>query len=110
MILHGDKEHTIRADRARPFRVGDLLSLYTGMRTKQCWLLMRRTCTMVRAIQITEGQNVVIDGESLSLDEREQLAVRDGFRDFAHMMEFWQGRLPFKGQIIHWRCDEEVRA
>ena len=110
MIVAGDKEHTIRAERARLFRVGDVLSLYTGMRTKQCRLLMRRTCTMVRSIQITEGQNVIIDGEFLSFDEREQLAVKDGFRDFAHMMEFWEGRLPFKGRIIHWRFNEEVRA
>jgi hypothetical protein len=45
----------------------------------------------------------------LDADERNSLAWRDGFRSrghdeaFAEMMEFWAGRLPFRGHIIHWR-------
>jgi hypothetical protein len=26
------------------------------------------------------------------------------------MMKFWDGRLPFKGQIIHWRYDPKTLA
>jgi hypothetical protein len=45
---------------------------------------------------------VSIDGVALSIDEREQLARSDGFESFAEMMQFWKGRLPFHGDIIHW--------
>jgi hypothetical protein len=34
-----------------------------------------------------------------------------GFKRYAlvTMMEFWNGRLPFHGQIIHWDYDHPVR-
>jgi hypothetical protein len=38
-------------------------------------------------------------------DEVEQLAQRDGFASYHGMMQFWEGRLPFEGHIIHWRRD-----
>ena len=46
---------------------------------------------------------VAVDGLGLECDEKEALARRDGFRDFAEMMAFWKGRLPFIGHIIHWK-------
>jgi hypothetical protein len=49
---------------------------------------------------------VAIGGVELDPSEREALARRDGFPDFATMLEFWAGRLPFKGHIIHWRKPE----
>jgi hypothetical protein len=36
------------------------------------------------------------------LSECEALARRDGFENFAEMMEFWKDRLPFRGHIVHW--------
>ena len=35
-ILAGTKAQTIRADRKRHVRSGELVQLYTGMRTRQC--------------------------------------------------------------------------
>lgn len=59
---------------------------------------------------------VISNPELLSLhkldtSERDQFARRDGFADFADMMEFWgartlggkKSRLPFYGHIFHWR-------
>jgi hypothetical protein len=102
-ILSGAKTHTIRAIRANPDKPGNTLHLYTGLRQKGARLLMRAPCVKVEEVEIDANHFIKIDGEELSTDEYEALAVRDGFSSFHGMMEFWDGRLPFKGHIIHWR-------
>lgn len=110
-ILDGRKTHTIRGVRANPDKPGNTLHLYTGLRQKGATLLMRVLCVKVEEIEIRDGifgdENhaaVSIDGASLDRSEREALAVRDGFADFEQMIQFWRGRLPFKGHVIHWRA------
>jgi hypothetical protein len=111
-ILDGRKTHTIRATRHNPDKVGNTLHLYTGLRLKrkngksQAKLLMRVPCVKVEEVEIAAMNRVVIDGQELSQDEREQLAHRDGFKGWLDMMEFWLGRLPFKGHIIHWKFND----
>lgn len=115
-ILDGKKTHTIRAIRANADKPGNMLHLYTGLRTKRAKLLMRRECVKIEEIAIDFllegyfGPNptyiVRIDGEQLDRTECETLARRDGFSDFREMMKFWRepkNRLPFKGHVIHWR-------
>lgn len=114
-IRAGTKHHTIRAERRDgrvPAKAGDTLSLYCGMRTKWCFMITdnRVECTKVQPISIEIKTRpeyqliyVVVDGEVLDSSEAEQLAKCDGFPDFKTMMQFWEGRLPFKGYIIHWR-------
>jgi hypothetical protein len=104
-ILDGRKTHTIRAARANPDKPGNTLHLYTGLRQKGARLLMRVPCMKVEEIVIADLKPPVIfiDGEQLNHAEEEQLARRDGFSNFAEMLEFWTGRLPFKGHIVHWR-------
>jgi hypothetical protein len=106
-IRSGEKMHTIRAVRAHPDKPGNTLHLYTGLRTKKAKLLMRVPCVKVEEITIWNlrriGVMVEIDGELLRSDEKEALAQRDGFANFEEMIEFWSGRLPFSGHIIHWR-------
>lgn len=115
-ILSGEKTHTIRTIRANPDKPGNTLHLYTGLRHKGARLLMRVLCTRIQEIEIKQNliadpesgdrwllNLVFIDGERISLDESEQLARRDGFANFAEMMQFWDGRLPFRGHIIHWQ-------
>lgn len=120
-VLAGEKTHTIRAIRANPDKPGNVLHLYTGLRTKAAKLLMRVPCVKVEEIEIylepplpnfgpvlTRGlrfPGVTIDGVKLSDDEKESLARRDGFDSFAQMLEFWEGRFPFRGHIIHWRSE-----
>ncbi len=103
-ILDGSKTHTIRPLRAHPDKPGDTLHLYTGLRHKGARLLMRVPCTRVEEIEITATPLVIIDGMALDCSEREQLARRDGFDNWEHMRDFWAGRLPFKGHIIHWKA------
>ena len=109
-ILAGEKTHTIRAIRAHPDKAGNLLHLYTGLRHKGAKLLMRVPCLKVEEIEIDACGHecncdpfVAIAGIELNESEREALAVRDGFASFDQMLEFWAGRLPFRGHIIHWR-------
>lgn len=102
-ILNGSKTHTIRAKRKYPDKAGNKLHLYVGLRQPNARCLMRPICTKVEEIEISTRKNVTIDGIMLTCDELEQLARRDGFESHARMMMFWEGRLPFKGHIIHWR-------
>ena len=119
-ILDCRKMHTIRATRAHPDKPGNTLHLYSGLRQKGARLLMRVPCVKVEEIEImhrierfknpdngkierVEWFSIRIDDQELSGSENEELARRDGFSDFQEMMKFWDGRLPFEGQIIHWR-------
>jgi hypothetical protein len=109
-ILAGEKTHTIRAMRIYPIKEGETLHLYTGLRTKKAKLLMRAPCVRVESIRIKDGafgdENhaaIYIDGLELNRDEREMFARRDGFKDMEEMIGFWRGRLPFEGNVIHWR-------
>jgi hypothetical protein len=114
-ILSGEKTHTIRAIRAHPDKPGNLLHLYTGLRQKGARLLLRVPCIAVEEIEIDACGHecncdplLVIDGVQLDATERDQLARRDGFDDFNDMLDFWAGRLPFKGHIIHWQFSKQV--
>jgi hypothetical protein len=123
-IESGDKTHTIRGKRKNRPRPGQTFYGYYAMRTKQCRKLIQSVITRVQDIVIEQGERVcdleiraseglkvywnipkiTIDGELLARDEAETLAVRDGFRDLLEMSDFWPPeRLPFSGDIIHWK-------
>ena len=106
-IERGDKTHTIRDIRKYPAEPGDILGLYYALRNKKCRRLMYAPCVKVENIEIRQINpqmwTVRVEEQTLSPDECTQLARRDGFGDFTEMMAFWDGRLPFKGHIIHWR-------
>lgn len=106
-IMSGQKTHTIRATRKHPAKVGETLHLYTGLRQKGAQLLMRVPCTKVEEVRLSVDElgeaHVYISGVRLAPDERTQLALRDGFQSWRDMADFWNGRYPFDGQIIHWR-------
>jgi hypothetical protein len=106
-ILDGRKTHTIRAERVHPDKPGNTLHLYTGLRTKKATLLMRAPCVRVERIVITllmpTEAIVFIEDHELDKSESEALARRDGFYNLAEMAGFWHDRLPFVGNIIHWR-------
>lgn len=103
-IRRGVKAHTIRADRAIPIKPGDSLYLYCGARTKACFRILEQpvTCTRTQRIAIPSARRIIVDGEPLDIGEMNSLAEADGFATLNAMMAFWEGRLPFRGQIIHW--------
>jgi hypothetical protein len=116
-ILNGTKRHTIRATRKYPDKPGDTMHLYTGLRQKGAELLMRVPCVKVEEIEIDACGHecncdpfVSIDGVELEESEREGLARRDGFKNFESMLDFWAGRLPFRGHITHWSIVRKKKA
>jgi hypothetical protein len=123
-VESGAKTHTIRGKRKSRPKPGQPFYGYYGMRTKGCRKLIQSVITRVQDIRIEQGKRIcdtevrkaeglnvhwnipkiTIDGEVLARDEAEALAVRDGFRDLLEMSDFWPPeRLPFDGDIIHWK-------
>jgi hypothetical protein len=117
-ILAGTKGGTIRAARRRHARPGEELQLYTGMRTKQCRLITRKTCVEVEPIELDFYLRKILLGDGI--ERMETIAGRlvnsfawfDGFADFDEMAEWWEvgrGRLSsdrdsfvFCGLHIRW--------
>lgn len=109
MVEDGTKPHTIRQRRKRPTKVGDMLHLYTGMRTGACRRLRAPTpCVKVTPIRIMQSAAVYLGGHSLSLTEIRALAHRDGFRGLhpeLEFMEFFRATYgeSFEGELIEWK-------
>jgi hypothetical protein len=103
------KRQSIRALRKRPFKLGDDLQLYTGMRTKTCRKLgPDEKCWYVRDISILNSKTVCLfeDGNWRAMTQVEitQLAKDDGFDTPRAMVTFFEEThgLPFYGQLIRW--------
>lgn len=106
MILDRSKVHTIRKRRKRPTKAGDMLMLYTGMRTKQCELIAISDCIKVSPISIIRGVGVRLEGNLLSDEEVHALARADGFSDGWQFFDFFD-RYPFEVisselELIYW--------
>ena len=117
-ILSGEKRQTIR--RASPkwqnVKAGDKLTLYTGLRTKQCRKLGEAVVESITPIMIdTECDNVAVEtplGDfNLDLPALNDLVARDGvdsndefFKFF--LLNYYVGRL--KMVVIRWKDFKEV--
>jgi hypothetical protein len=113
-VEHGEKRQTVRAPRkdGRPHcKVGDVISLYTGMRTKQCRLLGKARVTHIDQIKI-EATSMELNGRLLfsCLHDRDapltdnEFAEADGFDSFMDMANWFDQvhGLPFEGVVIYW--------
>jgi len=102
-VAQGLKRQSIRGMRKRPFRVGDRLYLYTGMRTKGCRKLGEAIAKAVREIRIADAE-VKLDGVPLSPRATGDLARADGFGSVGELKDFFRANhgLPFRGQLIQW--------
>jgi hypothetical protein len=126
-IAAGHKTTTIRTERKNPIKVGDVLFLYYGMRTKQCVKLCTAYCIFTAEITITENENdfritcadhlrqFVFEGKKKKERTTDFIARRDGFDDYQHMVEWFKNQysLPFTGVLIGWGFDtspvEQIR-
>lgn len=112
-ILSGQKLQTIRAPRKRHARPGEMLQLYTGMRTRTCKKIAEKKCVAVIPVLLNFYQSGwVLVGESYPFDsppsklinyqtlpdvpqgkykfaDKEDFAWRDGFESFEDMSAFW---------------------
>jgi len=87
------KRQTIRALRKRPIKKGDMLYLYTGMRTKACRRLIEPTpCVEVYNFSISPsfrwGVVCHLDGAPIPKWEVEELAEADGFASLEDFIFF----------------------
>jgi hypothetical protein len=98
-VKDGSKAQTIRATRKVPIKVGDILYLYTGMRTKQCEKIGEVVCKSVHDIEINDI-GIMVDGSYLNPSECYRLAIADGFENTQAFLKFFKP--PFKGQLIKW--------
>lgn len=106
----GDKTQTIRAKgKRRHAQVGDLVQVYTGMRTKYCRLLFQAPCiesTPIRIYWKEEGEltklEIVLGDRLLSLEGMTALAISDGFKNLNGLIAFFEPNMPFDGVLIKW--------
>lgn len=118
-ILAGTKAQTIRADRKRHARPGEMVQLFTGMRTRQCRRLGEAICIAVERVCIVlprrrHPPSIIVntmDGAFLRgatwLPTLNSFAQQDGFRNFDEMVAFWRenhpGQETFAGVLIRWQ-------
>jgi len=108
------KLHTIRAiGKRRHARLGEMLQLYYGQRTKQCISIGTGRCTKNRIIRLYLKVDIVTwieeDGGAPSIGNAVALdafAVTDGFADWVELKKFWREQYPavdvFNGRMIEW--------
>lgn len=108
-ILAGTKAQTIRADRKRHARPGELVQLFTGMRTRQCRRLGEARCLSVWPIRMALRDDIVFanDGWIRTADDLDVFARQDGFQDWGALVAFWADEHPgvdvFEGFLIRWQ-------
>ncbi len=120
-IRQGQKTQTIRSySEARQPRPGQLLQLYTGMRTKHCRRILPDVpCLTVMKVQIEFAfdQEWVIDKittDGIRVRDLDDFAIRDGFTDRYDMSAFWRAHHPeatatgFDGILIEWARPAET--
>ena len=112
LVESGDKRQTLRKPRKRLTRVGDVLKLYTGQRTKNCRLLREAICTRSRHVLIDRHITtqawptpyITIGGRVLTYYDALDLAQKDGFYQLEDMMKFFDDTygLPVELELIEW--------
>lgn len=126
-IRDGRKAQTIRANGAkRHAREGEMIQLYTGMRTNKCEKI-RPDVRCLSAQNITlwfdiagQIERIAVGQESVAEEyatfELDAFAQADGFDDIADMSAFWQAThgplsyMEFNGVLIRWSSDDEVQT
>lgn len=109
-IRQGSKTQTIRAIRKRPAKAGEMLQLFSGMRTAHCVRIIPdvrciQSCTI--RIDFDDAMRITrIETFGMPVRGLDAFARRDGFDDIEDMGAFWEhlnGRIDrFIGHVIEW--------
>jgi len=107
-LLPGMKRQTVRAPRVRHARPGEVVQLYTGMRTRSCKHLGNALCIAVEPIVLSfEGRGSLSFVNDRMTCDLNDFAMSDGFRDWADLTAFWaaehDGISRFEGMLIRWK-------
>ena len=117
-IREGWKTQTIRTNRKRHARVGEMLQMFTGMRTAQCRKICEDVrCTEVLQVEICFGDDGGIDRidiDGAPVRDLDAFAVLDGFANSDDMSAFWRAehgpREVFYGTLIEWAAPRAEMA
>lgn len=104
MVESGAKRCTMRPQRKRPTRPGDILIMYTGMRTKNARNLGDHWCKSVTPITVADA-GILVAGELVDPATADAVAVADGFADAYDLTEFMTalyGQTPIDLVKIEW--------
>lgn len=120
-IRQGLKTQTIRAHGLRRHaRPGELLQLYTGMRTQHCKRILPAVpCLAVMRVEISfafTGDQLIdrIATDEVRVRDLDAFAIRDGFTDREDMSTFFREIHPtapakgFTGVLIEWARPAET--
>ncbi len=106
LVASGAKTQTIRKPRSPKSphaHRGDILQLYTGMRTKDArkLVLPDPVCVLSKSVIIHRG-SLFLPGMQQPVPD--QFARADGFEDFRELVAFIDNLygLPFHGRLIAW--------
>ena len=92
-------------------RPGEELQLYTGMRTKHCRLIARKTCLAVEPIKLDfSDERIYLADGCIMFGLLEDFARFDGFANWYELLAFWHKthgcdliyRGGFRGWHIRW--------
>ncbi|AFY39879.1 hypothetical protein Lepto7376_3703 [[Leptolyngbya] sp. PCC 7376] len=115
LIESGKKRQTIRC-RKRPIKVGDLLYLYTGQRTKNCRKIAESICLETQHFDFRMSRSasapiIHVNHSIINILQFHKLAIADGFKKRSEFCDFFihspkaieqGGVTSFSGQIIKW--------
>lgn len=102
------KRQTIRADRRRHARPGEIIQHYRGMRTRQCFKIGEGRCVRITPIRIVVNEHTMptaLDGVHVGEGRLHDFARADGFDNAEDMHAFWKeehGLGEFRGVLIQW--------
>ena len=112
LVESGQKTQTIR--KTLRGKVGENVYLYTGQRTKQCRKLGEgvirvapKSFNLIRD-PASGAITVLIATLPLGIYWHDDFARRDGFKDMAGMVDWFEKQhgLPFNGWLIRWRLNK----
>lgn len=128
-IEAGTKRQTIRLPRKRHARPGEMVQLFTGMRTKHCRkIIPDQLCVGVDEVRFDLRQGTAllwVNGIPIIGGARDDYAIGDGFRGFPrdgdavhippfrHMTKWWRlthGSILFTGVAIRWQPPGEGQS
>jgi hypothetical protein len=108
LILEGKKPHTIRRRRKHPTKVGDVIKMFTGMRTKECRQFAEARCVKVEPIVLWPFSKMMtkeLTSQAFSKQKVAQIAKEDGFEnahDFFKFFERYGAECLMDFEIIWW--------
>lgn len=110
-IQTGHKKQSIRAtwrDGRFPFRPGQQLYLYTGLRTPAARKIGQAVIVSVDLIHI-DYDGIEIGEPPRPVEDLDEFAALDGFPGWEAMQRFWRltHGLPFDGWLVQWSTSEE---